>query len=154
LHLGGRDQGCGDRDVVGKGRWILMTKAIRIVLNTQTVLDEKIYPRAEIDHRRIALFTENMRDGSEIEPIDVQVHRQDYDKYRILDGAHRLNTYNEIGAAEIPVHIITLDGIHPPLYAAQKVIGPLQLTEEEARITARRAFEQNPKLTPAEIGKP
>ena len=48
---------------------------------------------------------------------------------------------------------VTLDGADPLLYAAQKTIGPLQLIEEEARTTARRAFEQNPKLTPVQIGK-
>ena len=39
------------------------------------------------------------------------------------------------------------------LYAAKKAIGPRQLTEEDARETARRAFQKNPRLTSAEIGK-
>ena len=34
-----------------------------------------------------------------------------------------------------------------------KAIGPLQLTEEEARTTARRAYENNPRLTSFEIGQ-
>jgi len=38
-------------------------------------------------------------------------------------------------------------------YAAKKAIGPLQLTEEEARTTARRAYENNPRLTSFEIGQ-
>jgi len=43
--------------------------------------------------------------------------------------------------------------LDPLLYAAQKAIGPLQLTEEEARTTARRAYENNPRLTSFEIGQ-
>jgi hypothetical protein len=41
----------------------------------------------------------------------------------------------------------------PLLYAAKKAIGPLQLSEEEARNTARRAYEKNARLSSAEIGK-
>jgi len=39
------------------------------------------------------------------------------------------------------------------LYAAKKAIGPRQLSEEETRNTARRAFRNNPGLTSSEIGK-
>jgi len=99
------------------------------------------------------MFAENMRDGFEIDPIEVQIHPDDDDKYRILDGAHRLNAYREIGATKIPVHIIQLDGIDPLLYAARKAIGPLQLTQEEARTTARRAYGNNSRLTSFEIGQ-
>ncbi|MEA3416690.1 MAG: hypothetical protein U9R02_11150 [Thermodesulfobacteriota bacterium] len=63
---------------------------------------------------------------------------------RPISCYHRWHAYKEIGATEIPVHIITLDGVDPLLYAAKKAIGPLQLTEEEARTTARRAYENNP----------
>ena len=41
----------------------------------------------------------------------------------------------------------------PLLYAAQKAIGPRQLTEIETRETARRAFRNNFRLTSSEIGK-
>ena len=41
----------------------------------------------------------------------------------------------------------------PLLYAAKKAIGPLQLTEDEAGTTARRAYENNPRLTSFEIGQ-
>jgi len=51
---------------------------------------------------------------------------------------HRWHAYREASAAEIPVRIIALDGFDPLFYAAKKAIGPLQLTEEEARTTARR----------------
>jgi len=47
----------------------------------------------------------------------------------------------------------TLDGLDPLLYAAKKAIGPLQLSEKEARNTARRAYENNPRLTSFEIGQ-
>ena len=40
----------------------------------------------------------------------------------------------------------------PLLYAAKKAIGPLQLNEEEARNTARRAYQNNPLFTSYEIG--
>jgi DNA-binding CsgD family transcriptional regulator len=43
--------------------------------------------------------------------------------------------------------------LDPLLYAAKKAIGPLQLNEEEARTTARRAYEKNPRLTSFEIGQ-
>ncbi len=49
----------------------------------------------------------------------MQIHPEYDDKYRILDGAHRWHAYKEIGATEIPVHIITLDGLDPLLYAAK-----------------------------------
>ena len=41
-----------------------------------------------------------------------------------------------------------------PFFTRQKrASGPLQLTEEEARTTARRAYEKNSRLTPVEIGQ-
>ncbi|MBN1906108.1 MAG: HTH domain-containing protein, partial [Deltaproteobacteria bacterium] len=46
-----------------------------------------------------------------------------------------------------------LNGTDPLLYAAQKAIGPRQLSDEEARDTARRAYQNNPKLSSEEIGK-
>ncbi len=130
-----------------------MVQAIRKIPISQIILDEKIYPRSGIYPKRVSMFAENIRDGFKTDPIEVQIHPDDDSKYRILDGAHRLNAYKEIGATEIPVHIITLDGIDPLLYAAQKAIGPLQLNEEEARDTARRAYQNNPLLTSHEIGQ-
>jgi len=41
----------------------------------------------------------------------------------------------------------------PLLYAAKKAIGPRQLTEEEARDTARRAYIRNSSLSSRDIGK-
>ena len=130
-----------------------MVQAIRSIPISQIILDEEIYPRVRVDPRRVSMFAENMRDGFEIEPIEVQIHPQDGDKYRILDGAHRYHAYREIGATNIPAVVVTLDSVDPLLYAAKKAIGPLQLTEEEARETARRAYENNPRLTSVEIGR-
>ena len=74
-----------------------MKKENRTIPITRIILDEEIYPRARVDPRRVSMFAENMRDGIEIEPIEVQIHPQDDEKYRILDGAHRLRAYKEIG---------------------------------------------------------
>ncbi len=84
---------------------------------------------------------------------EVQIHPDDESVYRILGGAHRFTAYKGIGATVIEVRIITLDGVDPLLYAAKKAIGPLQLDEEEARDTARRAYENNPRLMSVEIGR-
>jgi hypothetical protein len=54
---------------------------------------------------------------------------------------------------EIKVIIKDLDGNDPLLYAAKKAIGPKQLTEEDARNTARRAYSGNTRLSSADIGK-
>jgi len=70
-----------------------------------------------------------------------------------LDGVHRWSAYKATGVTEPEVIIKNLDGVDPLLYAAKKAIGPQQLTEEEARKTARRAFQNNPSLTSSEIGK-
>ena len=129
-----------------------MARALRTVPISQIILDEEIYPRTGVNPKRITMFAENMRDGFEIDPIEVQIHPEYENKYRILDGAHRWHAYKEIGATEIPVHVITLDGVDPLLYAAKKAIGPLQLNEEEARNTARRAYQNNPRLRSFEIG--
>ena len=130
-----------------------MTKGISKVPITKIILDEEIYPRARIDHKRVDLFADNLRDGFKFDPIEVQIHSEDGDKYRILDGAHRWHAFKETGATEIEVVIKKLGNYDPLLYAAKKAIGPLQLTEEEARNTARRAYENNPRLTSFEIGQ-
>jgi DNA-binding CsgD family transcriptional regulator len=117
------------------------------------ILDNTIYPRSSIDHKRVAMFEENMRDGFEFDPIQVQEYPDEPGKYRILDGAHRFQAYKGIGVKEVPAEIIKLNGADPLLYAAQKAIGPRQLNDEEARDTARRAYQKNPRITSAEIGK-
>ncbi len=49
--------------------------------------------------------------------------------------------------------MLWISGTDPLLYAVSRAIGPRQLTEEEARSTARRAYDKNPQLTASEIGK-
>jgi len=130
-----------------------MSSALTTISMSDLILDKEIYPRNAIDHRRVNMFAENMRDGFTFEPIDVEVHPEERGKYRILDGVHRWQVYKSLGANKIEAHIVRLDGRDPLLYAAKKAIGPRQLTEEDARETARRAFQKNPRLTSAEIGK-
>ena len=62
---------------------------------------------------------------------------------------HRWSAYKAVGVAEIDAIIIKdLDGTDPLLYAAKKAIGPKQLTEDEARDTARRAYSKTPVSAP------
>ncbi len=75
-----------------------MAKTTRTVPITQIILDEEIYPRSGVYPKRVSMFAENMRDGFEIEPIEVQAHPDNEDMYRLLDGAHRWHAYKEIGA--------------------------------------------------------
>ncbi len=44
------------------------------------VLDNEIYPRSAIDHKRVQIFAENLRDGFEFEPIHVQLHPEEAGK--------------------------------------------------------------------------
>ena len=37
------------------------------------VLDDRIYPRENIDHKRVLIFVENLRDGFEFDPIQIQL---------------------------------------------------------------------------------
>jgi DNA-binding CsgD family transcriptional regulator len=117
------------------------------------VLDNEIYPRIGIDHKRVRTFADNLRDGFAFDPIHVEAHPEEKSKYRILDGIHRWQAYKDVGAKEVAATIIKLDGGDPLLYAAKQAIGPRQLNEQECRETARRAYQNNPRLTSIEIGK-
>ena len=141
-----------------------MKDAIIKILISDIVLDESIYPRENLDHKRIGVFVENLRDGFEFEPIHVQAFEnpelsesgssvKEKGKYRILDGAHRWSAFKKTGQTLIPAIVKSLNGIDPLLYAAKLAIGPKQLTEVETRNTARRAFQADPKLTSSKIGK-
>jgi hypothetical protein len=127
------------------------------ILISDVFLDESIYPRANIDHKRIGIFEENLRDGFVFEPIQVlacpETATAKKGKYPILDGVHRWSAYKKTGVTEIEVIIKTLNNIEPILYAAKMAIGPKQLTEAETRNTARRAFQSNCRLTSSEIGR-
>ena len=130
-----------------------MVKATIRIPISDIILDEAIYPRDRIDQKRVGIFTANIRDGFTFDPIEVEPAPDKPGKYRILDGAHRWSAYKAAGITEAAVIIKDLAGFDPLLYAAQKAIGPRQLTEEETKKTARRAFQNNPRLTSSEIGK-
>ena len=131
-----------------------MTQPTTKIPISSIILDEDIYPRKGIDPRRVGIFAENLRDGFKFEPIEVEPAPDKPGKYRLLDGAHRWNAYKTTGTTtETEAVIKNLDGTDPLLYAAKKAIGPMQLTEDEARDTARRAYTKNPSLSSADIGK-
>ena len=130
-----------------------MTQQTTTIPISAIILDEDIYPRKGIDPRRVGIFAENLRDGFKFEPIEVEPAPDKPGKYRLLDGAHRWNAYKTTGTTETEAVIKNLDGTDPLLYAAKKAIGPMQLTEDEARDTARRAYTKNPSLSSADIGK-
>ena len=82
-----------------------MTKTACTIPVTQIILDENIYPRGNVNPKRISMFAENMRDGFEIDPIEVEIHPEYDDKYRILDGVHRWYAYKETCVTEIPASL-------------------------------------------------
>ena len=49
-----------------------MEEAIIDILLADIILDESIYPRENIDHKRVHVFEENLRDGFSFDPIQVQ----------------------------------------------------------------------------------
>jgi len=74
------------------------------------LLDEDIYPRKGIDHRRVGIFAENIRDGFTFDPIEVELVPDKAGIYRLLDGAHRWRAYKSTGVEEVKVVIKDLDG--------------------------------------------
>jgi hypothetical protein len=130
-----------------------MTQQTTQIPISSIILDEDIYPRKGIDHRRVGIFAENIRDGFKFDPAEVESDPETPGRYRLLDGAHRWSAYKSTGVAEVEAVIKNLNGNDPLLYAAKKAIGPRQLTEDEARNTARRAYTGNASLSSANIGK-
>ena len=49
-----------------------MTKPTTTIPIASIILDENIYPRKGIDPRRVGIFAENIRDGFQFEPIEVE----------------------------------------------------------------------------------
>ncbi len=78
-----------------------MAKAVHTIPITQIILDEEIYPWRAVYPKRVSMFAENIRDGFEIDPIEVQIHPEYGDKYRILDGAHRWNGGVALGRTKL-----------------------------------------------------
>ncbi len=130
-----------------------MNQQTRKIPVSSIVLDEDIYPRKNIDRKRVGIFSENIREGFKFDPVEVEPVPDRPGIYRLLDGAHRWSAYKSTGITEIKVIIKNLDGMDPLLYAAAKAIGPRQLTEDEARNIARRAYTRNIGLSSEEIGK-
>ncbi len=130
-----------------------MTQQTTKIPISSIILDEDIYPRKGIDPRRVGIFAENIRDGFTFEPIEVEPCPDRPGKFRLLDGVHRWNAYKTVGMMEPEAIIKDLKGTDPLLYAAKKAIGPKQLTEDEARDTARRAYNKNSALSSSDIGK-
>ena len=130
-----------------------MTQQTTRIPISSIILDEDIYPRKGIDHRRVGIFAENIRDSFKFEPVEVELVPDKSGRYRLLDGAHRWSAYKSTGVSEVEAVIKNLDGNDPLLYAAKKAIGPIQLTEDEARNTARRAYTRNSSLSSVDIGK-
>ena len=126
---------------------------VRSIKIEDIILDTSIYPRNNIDHKRVSMFEENMRDGFEFDPIHLQEHPDEPGKYRILDGAHRFKACKGLGEKTVKAEIIQLNGEDPLLYAAKMAIGPRPLNEDEAKNAARKAYQNNPKLSSEKIGK-
>jgi len=129
-----------------------MAKPTTTIPISSIILDEDIYPRKGIDPRCVGIFAENIIDGFKFEPIEVAPLPDRPGRYRLLDGAHRWSAYKSTGVTEAETVIKNLNGTDPLLYAAKKAIGPRQLTEDEARGTARRAYTRNSSLSSADIG--
>ncbi len=49
-----------------------MTKQTTTIPISSIILDESIYPRKEINHRRVGMFAEHIRDGFTFDPIEVE----------------------------------------------------------------------------------
>ena len=63
-----------------------MTQQTTRITVSSIILDEDIYPRKGIDHRRVGVFAENIRDGFKFDPIEVEPAPETVGKYRLLDG--------------------------------------------------------------------
>ena len=51
---------------------IPVQRALYFIPISSIILDEDIYPRKGIDHRRVGIFAENIRDCFKFEPIEVE----------------------------------------------------------------------------------
>ncbi|MGD9161292.1 MAG: ParB N-terminal domain-containing protein [Desulfobacteraceae bacterium] len=78
---------------------------VQSIKTSDIVLEYRIYPRSSIDHKRVSMFEENMRDGFEFDPIHLERHPDEPEKYRILDGAHRFHACKGIGKKEVPAEM-------------------------------------------------
>jgi hypothetical protein len=114
-------------------------------------IDEAIYPRKEQDAKRIERYAALMRDGIEFPPVEVEPENEE-GRHRLLDGAHRLGACKSTGNPEVIATEIDLNGQDALLYSASRNKGPKELTENECKEVARRAYVANKDLTSGEIG--
>jgi hypothetical protein len=70
------------------------------------ILDEEIYPRKGIDQKRVGIFAENIRDGFNFDPVEVQSDPDRPGKHLLLDGVHRWSAFKAVGVAETDAIII------------------------------------------------
>jgi hypothetical protein len=78
-----------------------MTQQTTQIPVSSIILDETIYPRKGIDHRRVGIFSENIRDGFEFDPIEVEPCPERPGFSRLLDGAHRWSAFKATGAETV-----------------------------------------------------
>jgi hypothetical protein len=76
-----------------------MKQEIRQISISCIIIDEDIYPRKGIDRKRVGMFSENIRDGFEFDPLEVEPVLDKPGWYRLLDGAHRWSAYKATGRA-------------------------------------------------------
>jgi len=62
-----------------------MTQQTSKIPISSIILDEAIYPRKGIDHRRVGIFAENIRDCFKFDPIEVAPCPDKSGLYRLLD---------------------------------------------------------------------
>lgn len=125
---------------------------VKTVKISDIEVDPTVYPRkAGADSQRIARYAACMRDGEEFERIQVEPARDG--KYRLLDGLHRIKALKEIGAEEVNVIVIGLEGESALLYAARQNRFGKDLTDADAEDVAKRTFQENPRVTNKEIAE-
>ena len=94
-----------------------MTKSTTKIPISSIIFEEDIYPRKGIDHKRVGIFAENIRDGFKFEPIEVEPYPDRPGKYRLLDGVHRWSAYKTVGMMEPEAIIKDLKGTEPMVWS-------------------------------------
>lgn len=144
-------QGKKERDKGSKDRLKMSQQLeVKTVKISDVEVDSKVYPRkAGADSQRVARYAACMRDGEEFERIQVEPSRDG--KYRLLDGLHRIKALKEIGAEEVNVIVIGLDGEIARLYAARQNRFGKDLTDVDAEYVATTTFQENLRVTNKDI---
>jgi len=85
----------------------IMNKKTNISLS-EIIFDKSIYPRFQIDRKRVDIFIENIKDGLKFDPVEVEAHPGKAGKFLIIDGVHRWSAYKAIGTERIDEIIMDL----------------------------------------------